>query len=85
MLSPRVDRREIISDGFEEKRLGLDDVDALHESMRCLTCGAKARVNYRDDCMTCFFCELRCPAHAIDVHPFKERLPFTLERNFGGF
>ena len=85
MLSPRVERKEIASEGFEEKRLGFDDVDALHESLRCLTCGAKARVNYRDDCMTCFFCELRCPSHAIDVHPFKERLPFTLERNFGGF
>ena len=85
MLSPRVERKEIATDGFEEKRLGFDDVDALHESLRCLTCGAKARVNYRDDCMTCFFCELRCPSHAIDVHPFKERLPYTLERNFGGF
>ena len=85
MLSPRVERKEIASEGFEEKRFGFDDVDALHESLRCLTCGAKARVNYRDDCMTCFFCELRCPSHAIDVHPFKERLPFTLERNFGGF
>ena len=85
ILSPRVERKEIVTEGFEEKRLGFDDVDALHESMRCLTCGAKARINYRDDCMTCFFCELRCPSHAIDVHPFKERLPFTLERNFGGF
>lgn len=85
MPSPRVERKEIAAEGFEEKRLGFDDVDALHESMRCLTCGAKARISYRDDCMTCFFCELRCPSHAINVHPFKERLPFTLERNFGGF
>lgn len=85
MLSPRVERKEINAEGLEEKRLGFDDVDAFHESMRCLTCGAKAHIRYRDDCMTCFFCELRCPSHAIDVHPFKERLPFTLERNFGGF
>lgn len=85
MLSPRVERREVETEGFEEKRLGFDDVDALHESLRCLTCGARAEIRYRDDCMTCFFCELRCPSHAIDVHPFKERLPFTLERNFGGF
>ena len=46
-----------------------------------MTCGAKARVTFRDDCMTCFFCELRCPSEAIDVHPFKERLPYTIESN----
>ena len=34
MLSPRVERKEIAMEGFEEKRLGIDDVDALHESMR---------------------------------------------------
>ncbi len=85
MLSPRVERKEITTEGFEEERMGFDDVDALHESLRCLTCGAKACINYRDDCMTCFFCELRCPSHAIDVHPYKERLPYTVERNFGGF
>ena len=34
---------------------------------------------YNDDCMTCFTCELRCPAEAINVHPFKEPLPCTLE------
>ena len=45
----------------------------------------KAYIAYPDDCMTCFFCELRCPSEAIDVHPFKERLPYTLETNFGGF
>ena len=85
LLSPRVERRKVEGGAFEETRRGFDDVDALHESLRCLTCGAKARIQYRDDCMTCFFCELRCPSHAIDVHPFKERLPYTLERNFGGF
>ncbi len=53
--------------------------------MRCMTCGAKARVTFRDDCMTCFFCELRCPSEAIDVHLFKERLPYTIESNTGGF
>ena len=50
-----------------------------------MTCGAKARVTFRDDCMTCFFCELRCPSEAIDVHPFKERLPYTIESNTGGY
>lgn len=85
MLSPRFERKELETEGFEEKRRGFDDVDALHEALRCMTCGAKARINYRDDCMTCFFCELRCPSHAIDVHPFKERLPLTVDRNFGGF
>ena len=38
-----------------------------------------ARIAYNDDCMTCFTCELRCPAEAINVHPFKEPLPRPLE------
>lgn len=83
--APRHERRDGTPASFAECRSGLDDIDALDESMRCLTCGAKARVSFRDDCMTCFFCELRCPSEAIDVHPFKERLPYTLETNFGGF
>ena len=83
--APRHERQCGALSGFAECRVGLDDIDALDESMRCMTCGAKARVTFRDDCMTCFFCELRCPSEAIDVHPFKERLPYTLETNFGGF
>ena len=83
--APRHERQCSTLSGFAECRVGLDDIDALDESMRCMTCGAKARVTFRDDCMTCFFCELRCPSEAIDVHPFKERLPYTLETNFGGF
>ena len=83
---PRLERsRNSGAAGFAEVRQGFDTINALEESMRCMTCGAKARVTYRDDCMTCFFCELRCPAEAIDVHPFKERLPYTLESNFGGY
>ncbi len=60
-------------------RTGFDLEQALAESRRCLTCGSRAYVTYPDECMTCFGCELRCPAEAIDVHPFKERLPRTLD------
>jgi len=28
------------------------------------------RIAYRDDCMTCYDCELECPRGAIDVQPF---------------
>lgn len=83
--APRHERRAVETGGFEEKRRGLDTLDALGESARCMTCGARARVAFRDDCMTCFFCELRCPGQAIDVHPFKERLPYTIESNVGGY
>lgn len=65
--------------GFAERRLGFTLHEALAEGMRCMTCGAKARIAYTDDCMTCFTCELRCPSGAINVHPFKEPLPRTLE------
>ena len=82
---PRNERNSVPGEGFSETRRGFDAIDALNESMRCMTCGAKARITFRDDCMTCFFCELRCPSGAIDVHPFKERLPYTIESNTGGF
>ncbi|WP_294559515.1 hypothetical protein [uncultured Mailhella sp.] len=82
---PRLERSLCAAEGFGETRRGFDDIDALNESIRCMTCGARARVAFRDDCMTCFFCELNCPAGAINVHPFKERLPLTLESNIGGF
>ena len=52
---------------------------ACREANRCLTCGAKAYAHYKDDCMTCFFCEQACPTGAIIVNPFKERLPRTIE------
>ena len=79
--APRNERVTAKAKGFAETRQGLDTVAALDESMRCLTCGAKSKVTYRDDCMTCYFCELRCPSDAIDVFPFKERLPYTIESN----
>lgn len=58
--------------------MGLEDVQT--ETMRCLTCGSKAYISHPDDCMTCFTCEMNCPVHAVDVHPFKEVLPRSLEK-----
>ena len=77
--SPRNERAVTDAPGFGERRRGLDLHAVLAEGMRCMTCGAKARIAYNDDCMTCFTCELRCPAEAINVHPFKEPPPRTLE------
>lgn len=82
---PRQERERLPAKGFAENRLGLDHIQASDEAQRCMTCGAKARIAYRDDCMTCFFCEMRCPSEAIEVHPFKERLPYCMEYNFGGY
>lgn len=64
---------------FSECRRGLPLDSALAEARRCMTCGGRARIAYTDDCMTCYTCEVRCPADAIHVHPFKERLPRTLD------
>ena len=52
---------------------------AGREASRCLHCGAKAYIAYPDDCMTCFECELECPSRAINVHPFKEEFPPTID------
>jgi len=52
---------------------------ALDEARRCMSCGGRAYVAYPDDCMTCFECEVECPSKAIEVHPFKEALPPTIE------
>ena len=49
------------------------------EANRCVTCGAKAEAAYKNDCMTCYFCEIACPVGAILIDPFKERLPRTIE------
>ena len=38
-------------------------------------CEGKARIVYPEDCMTCYICELGCPAGAIFVHPFKSSPP----------
>ncbi|WP_295637461.1 FAD-dependent oxidoreductase [uncultured Mailhella sp.] len=75
----RNDRRKNALCGFSECRLGLSLDAAMAEAGRCLTCGGRARIAYTDDCMTCYTCEVRCPADAIHVHPFKERLPRTLD------
>ena len=79
MQLPRNARPRREAAAFEEHKGGLTVDGALAEGMRCMTCGAKARIAYNDDCMTCYTCELRCPSGAIDVHPFKEPLPRTLE------
>lgn len=75
----RNERRTGSAEGFKEKTAGLPLDLALAEARRCLTCGGKARIAYSDDCMTCYTCEVRCPAGAVNVHPFKERLPRTLD------
>jgi NAD-dependent dihydropyrimidine dehydrogenase PreA subunit len=62
-------------DIFSELYMGFDLVESLAEAERCMTCGAKSVAAHLDDCMTCFACELNCPADAIFVHPFKEVLP----------
>ena len=49
------------------------------EANRCVTCGAKAEAAYKNNCMTCYFCEIACPVGAILIDPFKERLPRTIE------
>lgn len=48
------------------------------EAHRCVTCGAKAKAAYKNDCMTCFFCEIACPVSAIKVNPIKEEIPRTI-------
>lgn len=61
--------------GFEERRQGLDLHAVLAEGMRCMTCGAKARIAYNDDCMTCFTCELRCPGGSHQRASFQGTAP----------
>ena len=69
---------QIGNQDFTELYKGLDMVETLAEADRCLVCGAKSIAVYMDDCMTCFNCELNCPADAIFVHPYKEILPRSL-------
>lgn len=68
----------------QETGIPLSIDEALGEALRCLTCGSKARIAYTDDCMTCFSCEMNCPANAIDVSPFKQFYPRHLGKHFVG-
>lgn len=63
---------------FLELYEGLRHEQVLSESLRCLTCGSKASIAHPDDCMTCFGCEMACPAGAIYVDPIKEDWPKAL-------
>lgn len=38
----------------------------------------KAYIAYREDCMTCYTCELKCPANAIDVGYTPLEIPFVI-------
>lgn len=49
------------------------------EANRCVTCGAKAEAAYKNDCMTCYFCEIACPVNAIVIDPIKEKQPRVIE------
>jgi NADPH-dependent glutamate synthase beta subunit-like oxidoreductase/NAD-dependent dihydropyrimidine dehydrogenase PreA subunit len=73
----RYEKRAVDAAGrarFSELYRGFDLVEAMAEVDRCLSCGAKSFAAHPDDCMTCFNCEIHCPAKAIFVHPFKEIL-----------
>jgi NAD-dependent dihydropyrimidine dehydrogenase PreA subunit len=45
------------------------------DTLRLNPVSGKAHIAYVEDCMTCYRCEMACPARAINVHPFKELLP----------
>ena len=38
----------------------------------------RAHIAYFEDCMTCFACELHCPANAIDVGFTPVERPFVI-------
>jgi NADPH-dependent glutamate synthase beta subunit-like oxidoreductase len=73
---PRLNRSALT--GREKGEQGFVFEEMLEESQRCMTCGSKAFAAYKDDCMTCYTCELACPVGAVVVHPFKENLPRTI-------
>ena len=76
--------RNIPGSGIQTKprmddKSGIDENAIREESLRCMSCGSIARIAHPEDCMTCFECEVECPANAITVHPFKEKLPLSLK------
>jgi NAD-dependent dihydropyrimidine dehydrogenase PreA subunit len=48
------------------------------DALRLAPESGKACIEYGDDCMTCYVCEMACPTNAIHVHPFKEPLPASV-------
>ena len=53
------------------------DIASQHEKKRPAL-ESKAYVAYRDDCMTCFSCELKCPTDAIEVDYAPMERPFMI-------
>lgn len=53
------------------------------DTLRINEASGRAIIAYPDDCMTCFACEIGCPNQAIDVSPFKEELPPTINHATG--
>lgn len=51
----------------------------IFEANRCVTCGAKAEAAFKNDCMSCYLCEISCPENAIVIDPIKERQPRIIE------
>jgi len=43
----------------------------------------KASIAYPEDCLTCYLCEMQCPAGAIYVHPFKAVMPPVIQNRIG--
>lgn len=61
---------EDLCNGCENRDLGCPmDVIYFNDETK------KAEIKYRDDCMTCFDCELECPTSAIYVDPIKSEKP----------
>jgi len=40
-----------------------------------LDASSKAYIAYPQSCMTCYNCELECPAQAVNVNPFRKKMP----------
>lgn len=80
---PRAPRQKRAT-GPDGGKTNLNFETLMLEAARCLTCGAKAAARYKDDCMTCFFCEMACPRGAVLVDPIKENIPRSLDYPYEG-
>jgi NAD-dependent dihydropyrimidine dehydrogenase PreA subunit len=54
------------------------DVDITSEK-KWLSQKSIAYIAYRNDCMTCYTCELQCPTGAIDVGYAPLEIPFVID------
>jgi len=63
------------AENYEELKEGFDVELADQEVQRCMTCGSRSIITYKEECRLCKSCETNCPTKAIYSAPLRKIEP----------